>query len=125
MQQRAKILAIGYTVRHIVCSGSRAGYEMYAADAIGDVDMKRCAKDYIPLNWDHADPKLLEGTIKAVDGVIIGSGFEGANFDFLTAEDNRRRSETVALSGGSQTSLWRWRNREFLLLYRNGIDSIC
>ncbi len=87
MQQRAKILAIGYTVRHIVCSGSRAGYEMYAADAIGDVDMKRCVKEYIPLNWDQVDIKLLEGTIKAVDGVIIGSGFEGADFDFLTAED--------------------------------------
>ena len=90
MQQRAKILAIGYTVRHIVCSGSRAGYEMYAADAIGDVDMKRCAKEYIPLNWDHADLKLLEGTIKVVDGVILGSGFEGADFDFLTAEDREK-----------------------------------
>ena len=90
MQQRAKILAIGYTVRHIVCSGSRAGYEMYAADAIGDVDMKRCAKEYIPLNWDQIDLKLLEGTIKAVDGVILGSGFEGADFDFLTAEDREK-----------------------------------
>ncbi|RCV64558.1 hypothetical protein C5S53_08170 [Methanophagales archaeon] len=61
---------------------------MYAADAIGDRDMKRCAKEYIPLHWDQIDLKLLEGTIKAVDGVIIGSGFEGADFDFLTAENS-------------------------------------
>lgn len=90
MHQRAEILAIGYSVRHIVCSGSRAGYKMYAADAIGDVDMKRCAKEYIPLNWDQVDLKLLEGAIKAVDGVILGSGFEILNFDFLRAEDREK-----------------------------------
>jgi predicted ATP-grasp superfamily ATP-dependent carboligase len=92
MLPRGKILAIGYSVRHIVCSGSRAGYEMYAADAIGDVDMKRCARGYIPLNplQLQADVKLLKGEINEVDSVIIGSGFESADFDFFTVEDRNK-----------------------------------
>jgi predicted ATP-grasp superfamily ATP-dependent carboligase len=87
-----KIVAIGYSVRHIVCSGSRAGYEMYAADAFGDVDTKRSAKKYFPLNplQLQADITLLKEEIGKVDGVIIGSGFERADFDFLNAEDRRK-----------------------------------
>jgi len=92
MHEIRKIVAIGYSVRHIVCSGSRAGYEMYAADAFGDVDTKRCAKKYFPLNplQLQADIKLLKEEIGKVDGVIIGSGFERADFDFLNAEDRRK-----------------------------------
>jgi predicted ATP-grasp superfamily ATP-dependent carboligase len=92
MHEIRKIVAIGYSVRHIVCSGSRAGYEMYAADAFGDVDTKRCAKKYFPLNplQLHADIKLLKKEIGKVDGMIIGSGFERADFDFLNAEDRRK-----------------------------------
>ncbi|MGB2842052.1 MAG: ATP-grasp domain-containing protein [Halobacteriota archaeon] len=87
-----KILAIGYSVRHIVCSGSRAGYEMYAADAFGDVDTRGCAKKYFPLNplQLQADVRLLEGAINEMDGIIIGSGFESADFGFLKAEDRRK-----------------------------------
>ncbi|MCW3141422.1 MAG: ATP-grasp domain-containing protein [Methanophagales archaeon] len=88
-----KILAIGYSVRHIVCSGSRAGYEMYAADAFGDMDTKRCAKRHFLLNplQLHADIKLLKAEINEVDGIIIGSGFERADFGFLTVEDRNRK----------------------------------
>ena len=86
-----KLLAVGYSVRHIVCSGSRAGYEMSAADAFGDLDTRRCAKKYF-----HLDPlqpqaslkllsslKLLRGEVSKADGVILGSGFERAGSDFL------------------------------------------
>jgi len=92
MHETEKILAIGYSVRHIVCSGSRAGYEMYAADAFGDVDTRRCAKKYFPLNplQLQADVRLLEGAINKMDGIIIGSGFESADFGFLKAEDRRK-----------------------------------
>ncbi len=92
MHEIRKILAAGYSVRHIVSSGSRAGYEMYAADAFGDVDTKRSAKKYFPLNslQLQADVKLLKDAIRKVDGVIIGSGFERADFDFLKAEDRRK-----------------------------------
>lgn len=92
MHETEKILAIGYSVRHIVCSGSRAGYEMYAADAFGDVDTRRSAKKYFPLNplQLQADVRLLEGAINEMDGIIIGSGFENADFGFLKAEDRRK-----------------------------------
>ena len=77
-RNRDKILAVGYSVRHIVCSGSRAGYEMYAADEFGDVDTRRCAKRYIPL-----EPlSNLSHEIGAMDGIILGSGMENANFLF-------------------------------------------
>jgi hypothetical protein len=85
-----KILAIGYSVRHIVCSGCRAGYEMYAMDAFGDVDLRRCAKEYVPLNEnvlqiDREDnnTKRFKEVVKEVDGVIIGSGIERKDLDFL------------------------------------------
>lgn len=92
MHETEKILAIGYSVRHIVCSGSRAGYEMYAADAFGDVDTRRSAKKYFPLNplQLQADVRLLEGAINEMDGIIIGSGFESADFGFLKVEDRKK-----------------------------------
>jgi len=92
MREIRKILAAGYSVRHIVCSGNRAGYEMYAADAFGDVDTKRSAKKYFPLNPLplQADVKLLKHEINKVDGIIIGSGLERADFDFLKASDRRK-----------------------------------
>jgi predicted ATP-grasp superfamily ATP-dependent carboligase len=87
-----KILVLGFSVRHIVCSGSRAGYEMYAADAFGDVDTKRCAKRYFPLDpfQLHEGLKNLEEAIRSVEGLIIGSGFENADFSFLSEEDRRK-----------------------------------
>ena len=65
---------------------------MYAADAFGDVDTKRCAKRHFPLNplQLQADVKLLKAEINEVDGIIIGSGFERADFDFLKVEDRRK-----------------------------------
>ncbi|MEA2074390.1 MAG: ATP-grasp domain-containing protein [Euryarchaeota archaeon] len=92
MHEIHRILAVGYSVRHIVCSGSRAGYEMYAADAFGDVDTKRCAKRYFPLDplQLHAEIKNLKEEIDRVDGLIIGSGFENADFSFLKEADRRK-----------------------------------
>jgi predicted ATP-grasp superfamily ATP-dependent carboligase len=89
MHEIRKILAIGYSVRHIVCSGDRAGYEMYAADAFGDVDTKRCARRYISLDplQLHAELKNLKDEVDRVDGLIIGSGFESADFSFLDEDD--------------------------------------
>ncbi len=92
MHEIRKILAVGYSVRHIVCSGSRAGYEMYAADAFGDVDTKRCAREYFPLDplQLHAELKPLKEVIDKVDGLIIGSGFENADFSFLNDAEMRK-----------------------------------
>ena len=87
-----KILAIGYSVRHIVCSGCRAGYEMYAADAFGDLDTRRCACRYFPLDplQLHADVRRLEAVITTMDGIFIGSGLESADFGFLNNEMKRK-----------------------------------
>jgi len=92
MHEITKILAIGYSARHIVCSGSRAGYEMSAADSFGDVDTRRCATRYFLLNplQLHADVKHLKAEIEEADGIIIGSGFESADFGFLTVKDRKK-----------------------------------
>jgi predicted ATP-grasp superfamily ATP-dependent carboligase len=92
MHEIRTILAIGFSVRHIVCSGSRAGYEMYAADAFGDVDTKRCAREFYPLDpfQLHDGLKNLKEVIDKVDGVIIGSGFESADFSFLHERDQAK-----------------------------------
>ncbi len=74
-----KILAIGYSVRHIVCSGTRAGYEMYAADAFGDEDTLRCAVRYTPL-------ENIRHVIDDVDGILLGSGLENADLGFITED---------------------------------------
>ncbi len=75
-----KILAMGYSVRHIVCSGTRAGYEMYAADEFGDEDTIRCAGRYM-----HLEPiSDLRHVIDEVDGILFGSGLEYADPGFIT-----------------------------------------
>ena len=65
---------------------------MYAADAFGDVDTRRCATRYFPLNplQLHADVKHLKAEIEEADGIIIGSGFESADFGFLTVKDRKK-----------------------------------
>jgi predicted ATP-grasp superfamily ATP-dependent carboligase len=85
MSEPRSLLALGYSVRHIVASGCRAGYEMYAADAFGDMDTRRYARAYIPLDplQLHAGLSTLAAWFHLVDGVIIGSGFETADFSVL------------------------------------------
>jgi hypothetical protein len=92
MQEIRKLLAIGYSVRHIVCSGWRAGYEMYAADAFGDLDTRSCAKQYFALNplQLHAQLETLADIITEMDGLIIASGFESADFGFLTGKETNK-----------------------------------
>ncbi|HEX58685.1 MAG TPA: ATP-grasp domain-containing protein [Methanomicrobia archaeon] len=77
-----KILVAGYSVRHIACSGNRAGYKIVAADAFGDVDLRRCACAYMPLaeflkilKMRHASHPCL----RDVDAIILSSGVESAS----------------------------------------------
>ncbi len=65
---------------------------MYAADAFGDVDTKRWARRYYQLDplQLHAELKNLKEVADKVDGMIIGSGFESANFSFLKEDDRRK-----------------------------------
>jgi hypothetical protein len=65
---------------------------MYAADAFGDLDTRSCAKSYFPLNalqlQAHCD--YLKERIREMDGVIVASGFESADFGFLTEEEMKK-----------------------------------
>ena len=65
---------------------------MYAADAFGDIDTKRCAKRYFPLDplQLHAELKTLKDKVDRVDGLIIGSGFESADFSCLKQTGRRK-----------------------------------
>ncbi|HDS46016.1 MAG TPA: ATP-grasp domain-containing protein [Methanomicrobia archaeon] len=86
MQEIRSILALGFSVRHIVCSGQRAGYEMSAADAFGDVDTRGSARNFYLLDPDdlHKGLTILEDVKGLVDGVIMGSGFESADYRSLS-----------------------------------------
>jgi len=118
MQEIRKILVIGYSVRHIVWSGWRAGYEMYAADAFGDVDTRSCAKRYFPLNplQLHAQLDDFEEIIREMDGVIIGSGFESADFGFLTEEDTKK------ILGNAPSEMKRISNKAWLSARLDELD---
>ncbi|UYZ39391.1 MAG: ATP-grasp domain-containing protein [Candidatus Methanospirare jalkutatii] len=80
-----RLLALGYSVRHIACSGARAGYEMLSADAFGDADTRECSSAFFFLNFSsqHLDLRHLEHLADAVDGVLVGSGLENAAFGKL------------------------------------------
>ncbi|RJS77723.1 ATP-grasp domain-containing protein [Methanophagales archaeon] len=93
-EKAEKILAIGYSVRHIVCSGCRAGYEMYAADAFGDVDTRKRAKRFFPLDplQLHAAVSSLKGVIDIMDAIIIGSGLECVEFGFLKSKSLKEKA---------------------------------
>lgn len=80
------ILVIGFSTRNVVCSGKRAGYNMYALDAFCDHDLKKCADAAIQLNIEDGcdvksikSEKILEliNSFKVeFDAIIPGSGFE-------------------------------------------------
>lgn len=80
------VLVIGFSTRNAICSGSRAGYNMYAIDAFCDQDMLRCAADARRLvpegRFDSKliDPLVLMEAIESFgvdfDAIIPASGFE-------------------------------------------------
>ncbi len=92
MHEIRTIFALGFSVRHIVCSGQRAGYEMHAADAFGDLDTRGCVRAFYPLDPFelHAGLKELDEVLSGVDGVILGSGFENADFSDLPERVHRK-----------------------------------
>ncbi|MCQ6963118.1 ATP-grasp domain-containing protein [Methanolobus chelungpuianus] len=80
------VLVIGFSTRNAICSGCRAGYNMYAIDAFCDQDMLRCAADARRLvpegRFDSKliDPSVLMEAIESFgvdfDAIIPASGFE-------------------------------------------------
>ena len=80
------VLVIGFSTRNAVCSGSRAGYNMFAIDAFCDQDMLKCANAAKKLetqgrfNSKGIEPALLYEMINSFgvdfDAIIPASGFE-------------------------------------------------
>jgi hypothetical protein len=80
------VLVIGFSTRNAVCSGYRAGYNMYAIDAFCDQDMLRCAKAALKLNTKGRFDSSAIGTAELsemiesfgvdFDVIIPASGFE-------------------------------------------------
>ncbi|WP_340818585.1 ATP-grasp domain-containing protein [Methanolobus sp. WCC4] len=87
------ILVIGFSTRNIVCSGSKAGYNMYAIDAFCDHDLMRFATDARRLDingsFDASAVSLdeLAGMVLSFgvefDAIIPGSGFEMLDLEGL------------------------------------------
>lgn len=88
------ILVIGFSTRNIVCSGKRAGYDMYSIDAFCDYDLMQCCVDarklHIGESFDASLIKpedideLISGFGVDFDAVIAGSGFESAGLESLS-----------------------------------------
>ncbi|MEZ5333940.1 MAG: hypothetical protein R2741_01190 [Methanolobus sp.] len=88
------ILVIGFSTRNIVCSGKRAGYNMYSIDAFCDYDLMQCCTDARKLDigdgFDVSNIKLeeLAELIKSFtvdfDAIIAGSGFESIGLESLS-----------------------------------------
>ena len=80
------ILVIGYSTRNIVCSGRRAGYNVYSIDAFTDSDLVECAAGSTIFDPDEAvDVKdisreriveLIDSFGVDFDAIVLGSGFE-------------------------------------------------
>lgn len=75
-----RLLATGYSVRQMACSGARASHEIIAADAFGDIDTRECSYAFTKLNFplNEREIKHIEMISENVDGIIVGSGCETA-----------------------------------------------
>lgn len=86
------VLVIGFSTRNIVCSGSRAGYNMYAIDAFCDQDTIDCciATKELPHELDIRSKDTADIILDMVrsfevdlDAIVPGSGFEAMDFSSL------------------------------------------
>ena len=100
------ILVIGFSTRNIVCSGRRAGYNMYAIDAFCDHDLMQCATDAKKLDIDGSfdagsiSLEELDVMIRdfgvTFDGIIPGSGFEMIGLEGLSYRVLSNDHDTMA-----------------------------
>jgi hypothetical protein len=74
-----RILVIGINIRHIACSASRAGHEVFAVDCYEDLDLVRCASETARLQRESAEESLPEYIEKFhPEAVVLGPGLEEA-----------------------------------------------
>ncbi len=73
-----KVFVICNSSRSIVCSARKAGYEAYALDHFGDIDLLKCAEKTGML--ENMTEKKIYEFAGYCDSVIIGPGFEKLRF---------------------------------------------
>jgi predicted ATP-grasp superfamily ATP-dependent carboligase len=84
-----KILVIGINVRHIACSASRAGHEVFAVDCYCDVDLARWAKETAKIPHEGAKDQIPFFVEKfRPDAVVLGSGLEEASVQGVPVLNN-------------------------------------
>ena len=76
-----KILIVGYSVRHIACSATRASHKVFAADSFCDLDLEACSYGIAllpqPLDAQQAESLIQSYTEKfSPDAVVLGPGLE-------------------------------------------------
>ena len=75
-----RILVIGINIRHIACSASRAGHEVFAVDCYCDEDLARWAKETAKLPREGAEEHISYFIEKFhPDAVVLGPGLEEAS----------------------------------------------
>lgn len=85
-----KILVIGYNTRHVVSSGRRAGFEMYAIDHFCDADLRELSSGCIKFE-EKPDERELLRMMRSFDvdfdAAILTSGFERYNLPVKCLND--------------------------------------
>lgn len=78
-----KILIIGFSVRHIASSASRAGHDVFAADCYLDLDLEECAfgtaklASCLEFDFDRMPEKIKDFVDRiSPDAVVLGPGLE-------------------------------------------------
>ena len=84
-----KILVIGINIRHIACSATRAGHEVFAVDCYTDVDLARWAKETakMPREGDKEHLPLFIEQFRP-DAVVLGPGLEEASVQGVPVLNN-------------------------------------
>ncbi|BDC36005.1 MAG: ATP-grasp domain-containing protein [Candidatus Methanoliparum thermophilum] len=68
-----KILIIGSSVRHIVCSAKKAGYDVISIDFFDDLDLVRCDKNHVKIEDNYLDKAIAK---LSFDHVVLSSHIE-------------------------------------------------
>jgi len=75
-----RILVIGINIRHIARSACQAGYEVFAIDCYGDLDLARWAKETAKMPREEAEEHISFYIEKfRPDAVVLGPGLEEAS----------------------------------------------
>ncbi len=93
-----RVLIVGQSVRQIACSAARAGFEVYAADCYGDLDLAESVSKSLLLDCDPSIPgalglsarRLIRGVLgrDPVDYLVLGPGVEETRVEGVRALNN-------------------------------------